>query len=434
MEVYFLNGYDVKYPLHYRCHFNYWLGHQFLCLCCGRPDPYPTDHRGDRFNIGCYPQGLISMDISQFKSFPFYIKLAAVLFSLIAMVYIVIAAKEILSPLIFSCLFSILLLPFASFLENKLRLPRSAASMLAVITLLACIGGLLYVIASQISSLVNDWPQFQDQLHKSQNAVQTWIRSSFHITKHKQNTIVANTTNKVIASSDTVVGSTLLSLSSLLLFFVFTFIYTFFFLLYRKLIMRFLESVFLDENKKLVYDIIEQVQFIIRKYIVGLLIEMAIVAAFVSFAFMFLGVKYSILLGLIVGLFNIIPYIGIFSALIVSSAVTFATAPNPTTTLYVVITLVVTHLIDSNVLLPVVVGAKVRINALITVLGVIIGELIWGIPGMFLSIPVIAVLKIIFDRVESLQSWGIILGDEEPKQNRLAKTLKVKKKVSVKLE
>lgn len=369
------------------------------------------------------------MDISQFKALPFYIKLACVLFSLIAIVYIVITAKEILSPLIFSCLFSILLLPFAAFLESKLHLPRSAASMLAVLTLLACIGGLIYVIGSQISSLASDWPQFQEQLHKSQNDVMDWIRSSFHITKHKQLTFVANTTNKVVASSGSLVGTTLFTLSSILLFLVFTFIYTFFFLLYRKLIMRFLESVFQDENKPLVHEIIERVQYIIRKYIIGLLIEMGIVATVVSVVFMLLGVKYAILLGLITGLFNIIPYIGIFSALIVSSAVTFATAPSQSTVIYVMITLFITHLVDSNVLLPLVVGSKVRINALITVLGVIIGELIWGIPGMFLSIPVIAVLKIIFDRVESLKPWGIILGDEEPKQNRLAKSLKIKKKV-----
>jgi len=330
--------------------------------------------------------------------------------------------------LIFSCLFSILLLPSAAFLENKLHLPRSAASMVAVLTLLACIGGLLYVIGSQISNLAGDWPQFQDQLHKSQNEVMDWIRSSFHVTKHKQLTFVANTTNKVVASGGYLVGTTLFTLSSILLFLVFTFIYTFFFLLYRKLIMYFLESVFKDENKMLVHEIIERVQYIIRKYIIGLLIEMAIVAIVVSVTFMLLGVKYAILLGLITGLFNIIPYIGIFSALIVSSGVTLATAPSQSTVIYVMITLFITHLVDSNVLLPLVVGSKVRINALITVLGVIIGELIWGIPGMFLSIPVIAVLKIIFDRVESLKPWGIILGDKEPKQNRLAKTLKVKQK------
>ena len=371
------------------------------------------------------------MTTTQFKALPFYIKLACVLFILISLTYVVIQAKEILSPLIFSCLFSILLLPYASFLEHKLHLPRSAASMLAVLSLLACIGGLLYVIGSQISSLASDWPQFQDQLHKSQNEIMDWVRSSFHVTKHKQETFVANTTNKVVAAGGAVVGDTLLSLSSILLFLVFTFIYTFFFLLYRRLIMHFLESVFEESNKVTVHEIIERVQFIIRKYIIGLLIEMAIVSTVVSVVFLLLGVKYAILLGLITGLFNIIPYIGIFSALIVSTVVTFATAPSQSTVLYVVITYVVTHLTDSNVLLPMVVGSKVRINALITVLGVIIGEMVWGIPGMFLSIPVIAVLKIIFDRIDSLKPWGIILGDEEPKQNRLAKTLKVKKKAAV---
>ncbi len=189
--------------------------------------------------------------------------------------------------------------------------------------------------------------------------------------------------------------------------------------------MKFLVSVFLEENNKLVYDIIEQVQYIIRKYIIGLLIEMGIVAAAVSIIFWALGIKYAFLLGLITGILNIIPYIGIFVALLLSTLITFATAITVTKVILVVATLVVIHLIDSNVLLPIVVGSKVRINALVTVLGVIVGEMLWGISGMFLSIPVIAVLKIIFDRVESLKPWGIILGDEEKKQNQLAKRLKV---------
>jgi len=204
------------------------------------------------------------------------------------------------------------------------------------------------------------------------------------------------------------------------LFLAFTFIYTFFFLLYRTLILKFLESVFLKENKSTVYEIIEQVQYVIRKYIIGLIIEMGIVAIGVSMAFTFMGVRYAILLGLLTGLFNIIPYVGIFTALVISATVTLGTSPDSTQAVWVIVTLVVTHLVDSNVLLPLVVGSKVRINALITILGVVTGEMIWGIPGMFLSIPCIAVLKIIFDRVESLKPWGIILGDEERKQNKLA--------------
>jgi predicted PurR-regulated permease PerM len=119
------------------------------------------------------------------------------------------------------------------------------------------------------------------------------------------------------------------------------------------------------------------------------------------------------LLGLIAGIFNLIPYIGIFTSLVLSTFVTFATGAVATKILLVVIVYVVVHLIDSNILLPLIVGSKVRINALVTVIGVILGEMIWGISGMFLSIPVIAISKIIFDRVESLKPWGLLLGEEE---------------------
>ena len=127
--------------------------------------------------------------------------------------------------------------------------------------------------------------------------------------------------------------------------------------------------------------------------------------------FWLLDIKYGFLLGIITGLFNIIPYIGIFTALLFSLLVTFATAAATSKVLLVLVVVVAMHLIDSNVLLPMVVGRKVKINGQITLLGVIIGEMMWGIPGMFLSIPVIAMLKIIFDRITDLQPWGFLLGE-----------------------
>ncbi len=186
--------------------------------------------------------------------------------------------------------------------------------------------------------------------------------------------------------------------------------------------MNFLVSVFLEENSVIVHDIIEKVQFILRKYIIGLFIEMCIVSVAVCIAFWALGIKYGILFGIITGLFNIIPYIGIFTATVISLLITFATAATTGKLLLVAITLIVTHLVDSNILLPGIVGSKVKINPLITVLCVVLGEMIWGISGMFLSIPVIAVLKIIFDRIESLKPWGALLGEEEKKP--LIKTIR----------
>lgn len=344
---------------------------------------------------------------------PFYTRLAMVLISLIALGYLAILGKKLLSPLLFSLLFSILLLPLASFLERKCRLPRSAASILSVLMLIGGITFILYLVGSQLTSLSNDWPVFKQQFTTGLNNLQDWVSHTFHINERKQTTYINEATDKVLATGSVVLGATISSVSSLMLFLVFLLFDSFFLLFYRRLILKFLLAVFKEENSVIVKDIISNVQNIIRQYILGLLLEMAIVSVVCCIAFTVLGIKYAILLGLITGLFNLIPYLGIFTALLLSTLITFATGASGGTILIVVIVIVAMHLIDSNVLLPMIVGSKVKINALITILGVVVGEMLWGIPGMFLSIPVIAIAKIIFDRVESLKPWGILLGDEK---------------------
>jgi putative permease len=180
---------------------------------------------------------------------PFYTKFAQVLVGLIALGYVAVLGKEVLSPLIFSCLFSILLLPVARFFEVKLKFRRGGAAMLSVIILLSLIGFVIYIVGSQVSDLAKDWPQFRVQLSKSIGEIRNWVAATFHINEHKQLDYIHTVTNKIESSGTQMAGATFVSLSSVLLFMVFTFIYTFFFLLYRSLIMKFLESVFLTENK-----------------------------------------------------------------------------------------------------------------------------------------------------------------------------------------
>ena len=349
--------------------------------------------------------------MTAYKQNPFYTKLAMVLISLIALFYIAILGKAVLAPLIFALLFSVMLLPLAHFLERRFRFPRSVASLVSVLMLVASLAGLLYVVGSQISNLADDWPQFKQQVMSSVTSLQQWISGKFHIRIRQQMTYVNNATSKLLETGGSVLGDAVLSLSSLLLTLVFILIDTFFLLYYRRLIIRFLVAVFKEENAVVVYDIIAQIQSRIRQYILGLLLEMVIVASATCLALWILGVKYAILLGLITGLFNIIPYIGIITALLLSTLVTFATA-GATKLIFVIATILGIHLVDSNILLPVIVGSKVRINAFITVLGVIIGGTVWGIAGTFLAIPIIAIAKIVFDRIEPLKPWGLLFGDE----------------------
>lgn len=374
------------------------------------------------------------MTISKASSAPFYTKLAMILISLIALGFIFIIGKEILSPLLFSFLFAISLLPLAGFFETRLKFPRNAAAGLAVILLLSFISLILYFVGSQISELTKDWPVFKQQFADTFGKIQEWISLKFHVDLNKQMKYVHNATEKMLASSAGVIGATVVSLSSILLFLLFVMIDTFFLLFYRRLIIKFLIAVFAEENSQTVYDIVAQVEYIIRKYILGLLLEMGIVATVCCASFLIIGVKYAILLGLITGLFNIIPYIGIFTSLVLSTIITIGTGAATVKVILVIATIVGMHLVDSNILLPVIVGSKVKINALITVIGVIAGEMFWGIPGMFLSIPVIAISKVVFDRIESLKPWGMLLGDEKDEEQPGQLAQEVKSKSEVKLE
>lgn len=342
---------------------------------------------------------------------PFYTKLAMVLVSLIALFYIAILGKSILAPLIFALLFAVLLLPLCAFLERRLKFPRSVASLVSVLLLVLSLVGLLYLVGSQVDSLADDWPKFKQQVLTSVDSLQHWISVKFHIRIKQQMTYVNTATSKLLETGSSVIGDVLVSFSSLLVFLVFILIDTFFLLYYRRLIIKFLVAVFREENAVLVYDIIAEIQSRIRQYILGLLLEMVIVATASGLALWILGVEYALLLGLLIGLFNLIPYIGIACALVLSTVVTFASAGTAKLVL-VICTILGIHLVDSNVLLPVIVGSKVRINALITILAVIVGENVWGITGTFLAIPVIAIIKIVFDRIEPLKPWGMLLGDE----------------------
>ncbi|MCJ8209330.1 AI-2E family transporter [Mucilaginibacter sp. RS28] len=342
---------------------------------------------------------------------PFYAKLSFTLVSLIAFGYLVIVGKELLDPMMFGFLFAILLLPLSNFFESRLKLPRSASTFISILLMLALIGGIIYLVASQISGLMSDWPMLKKQIDESGRAVQIWVQNTFHVNIDSQMTYIHHTTDKIMSSGTTVVGQTVLSVSGLLLFFVFILIYTFLIMFYRRLLFQFVVKVFGKKHSSIVRSIAENIQSILRQYIIGLLLEMFVVACIACTVFWAIGIKYAALLGIITGLFNIIPYVGIFSALLLSTIITFATG-FISKALFVAIAVICIHAVDANLLLPVIVGSKVRLNALITFIGIVVGEMLWGLSGMFLSIPFIAILKIIFDHIEDLKPWGYLLGGD----------------------
>jgi len=359
------------------------------------------------------------------KKIPFYAKLAYLLISIISLVYIAIVGQTIIAPIVFAFLFAFLLLPFADFLENKCQLSRTLSSFVAILTLVIAIFTILILLGSQMSDLAQDWPAFKLQLMGVVTNFQNWISDTFHINAKEQLDYISSSATRAFSTGTTLIGHTILSISSVLLFLVLIFLYSFFILLHRRLLLRFVVAVFPEKHSVTVYEVVRQIQFIVKRYIFGIFLQMAIVTIVACVSFSIIGIKYAFLLGLITGIFNVIPYIGIFTALLIAVLITFATM-GLSQVLLVILIMVSIHLIDGNFIMPKIVGSKVKINTLIALLGLVIGEMVWGITGMILSIPVIAIFKVIFDRIEDLKPWGMLLGedDSEPERKPAIKEVK----------
>lgn len=342
---------------------------------------------------------------------PFYQRLSFILISLAIICFAIFIASDIVVPLAFSILLAILLLPVANFLERK-KIPRAMANLIAIAISLLFIGSIVYFLSVQVTGFLKDLPSIKQHLSDHLKTMQRWISEKFEFTGAQQTTFIDNATNKIKTTGTGMLGDTVISLTESMMVLVLLPVYTFLILYYRDMIKRFFVAVFKDEHESKVREVLKESRAIVQGYMTGLIIEMGIVAAINSLGLLALGIRYSIFLGVLAAILNMIPYIGMLIASVFCVLITLTTSTEIADIIGVLAVLIVVQFIDNNIIMPKVVSSKVKINALITIVGVLVGGALAGISGMFLSIPVIAILKVIFDRVDELKPWGMLLGDE----------------------
>ncbi len=347
------------------------------------------------------------------QSAPFYQKLSFNLIKLAIIGLTLYYGKEIILPILFSILIASLLLPVVQFLARK-KFPRALSIIVPLLLSIIVGAALVYFLSNKIIHFMDDVPTLKKSISELTDSVQQWFKESTGMTVKNQNKYIDNTVEGLKEKAPNIVGQTFVSLTSLISYLVLLPTYTFLVLYYRSTLKRFLVDVFKNGSTKKVTDTLVEATTITQKYLTGLLIETTIVFTLNAIGFLILGVKYAVFLALFAALANLIPYVGIIVANILCMLLTLVTSGDVTTTLWVGGILAVVQLFDNNIGMPMIVGNNVRINALVTIMGVIIGGALCGIAGMFLAIPGLAVLKVIFDRVPPLNPWGELLGDDSP--------------------
>lgn len=336
-----------------------------------------------------------------------------ILFGLILFVYCLHMLREIFVPLAFALLFSMLLNPLVNFLEKN-RFPKALAISTVLLVAIVAVAGIAYLLYLQITSFSDQLPAFEKKMSEFGTMLQHKAKNDFGISMQKQAQYISEAKTGLKPLLANFMGSAAGVLSMMLLLPV----YTFLFLFYKTLLATFFYDIFSEENASEVGAIMSQTKGAVQSYMVGLLLEALVVAILNSTALFILGVDYAILLGVVGAMLNILPYIGGIIAILLPILIATVTKDGFHTQLWIIVAYLVIQFIDNHFLVPYIVSSKVKINALISIVIVLMGGALWGISGMFLSIPFIGVLKIIFDHIPEMKPWGRLLGTEVPTHPR----------------
>ena len=340
---------------------------------------------------------------------PLYAKITVSLVGLFALVAMLYIAQGLIIPLVFALIIAMTLHPVVK-IFSRLGINRIVAisiTLLVTFLVIAAIGTLLVSQASQFSK---SWPSLVDRSVALFNQTTLWASGYFSIDPLTIQEWLVKTKDDFISNGGTTLGQTLLSLSSGMMVLLLVPVYVFLILFYHPLLLEFTHRLFEKSNQNQVKEIITQTKSLIQRYLTGLVIEAALVATLYFITLKLFGIEYALLLAIIGALLNVIPYVGGVVGAALPIMVALATQSTGWYALYVLIAYSTIQMIDNNIIVPKIVASKVKINALCSVIVVIAGSALWGISGMFLSIPLLAIIKLIADHIEPLKPFGFLLG------------------------
>jgi predicted PurR-regulated permease PerM len=348
---------------------------------------------------------------SRVVNLPVYAKFSLITMGVVAFFYILYQGQDIIIPLIFSAIIAILLNPLVNFMVKK-NVNRVMAIFFALIAGMLLVALLFYFIGSQISMFSESFPQFQEKFTDMYDDAIKWITRSFNLSNSKFRKWLENLKGDGLENAPAIIGQTLGTVGGILILVFLIPVYVFMFLFYKPLLLEFIYRVF-KSKLAMVEEVLNETKMLVQSYLSGLLIEAVAVASLNAVALLIIGIDYAVLIGIIGALLNIIPYVGGLIAISIPMLIAIATK-SPIDAFWVFVAYIIVQFIDNNFLLPKIVASKVKVNALVSIIVVLIGGALWGISGMFLSIPITAIIKVILDRIEPLKPFGFLLGDNQP--------------------
>ncbi|SMD16921.1 AI-2E family transporter [Pedobacter nyackensis] len=325
-------------------------------------------------------------------------------------------AAPFLIPLSLAGVFSMVFIRFCNWLEHK-RINRGLASLICVICFVLAISLVIFLLSWQLNGLVENIDAMKQRVVNLFSNFQHWIYDKVGIDLKQQQEMVEAQGQSSVGGGGILVAF-VGKIMDVLLNTVLVLVYMFLFLFYRSHIKKFIIKLVPGDGKDKAEGIVHKGGDVAQQYLSGLAAMIVVLWIMYGIGFSLIGVESAIFFAVLCGILEIIPFVGNLTGTSVTLLAVLAQGGDSKMVIGVLITYATIQFIQTYLLEPVIVGEQVNINPLFTILTIVLGELIWGVAGMILAIPLLGIVKIVCDNVPDLQPYGFLIGNDKARNKK----------------
>jgi len=328
----------------------------------------------------------------------YLIKALLIFGSISAILYI---GSSLLMPLFIAAIIAILLDRPTKKLK-KWGFPNWLAITLSVILMLIIFFMLTWLIGSQVNTMAGDWPTIKEKATLKLNDLSQWANQNL---KWDYEDYIDNN-KRLIQKMESFAGVFLASIFNLLSQSFIIFIYIVLLLIQKQMFIRFFKK--LTSNASAMGSILSNSSKVITSYVFGKGKIMILLFGIYYLGFILGSVPYALFLALFASLFSIIPYVGNIIGGGVAVLLSYLYAGG-TPALIVIAVIALAQLLENYILTPWIIGDETNLNPFITVFGIILFSALWGIVGAIIALPIIGVLKVIFEHTKGMEAFAYLI-------------------------
>jgi predicted PurR-regulated permease PerM len=356
------------------------------------------------------------------RAYPDARTLSLAVLAILAVFYTLYFAADFVLPCVFAMVLNLLLGPLMRLLRDRMRVPAILAAMLLIALLFAIIGALAFAISLPASTWVAKAPDSIDQLRRRLSFIGPAVDAIQHGMQGVQHALQGQPAAGPTAQNPVMVqqqqnplgriGLTILLGTRAAVGELFILIAVLFFLLIDgdSLLRRTVEILPTFGEKRRAVEIANEIQSNIAGYLITITAMNALVGIANGVSMWLLGMPNPLLWGTLAFMLNYIPILGPFTGIVIFCGVGLFSAPTLLGAALPALTYFGVHLIEGQTVTPMLLARRFTLNPVLVIVSLFFWDWLWGVPGAFLAVPLLAIAKTVCDHIEPLAPLGHLIG------------------------